>query len=171
MRFINKENTLQLDAVIGINLYFGRILFEFLDIYHHDLSFTLRIFCQIRAPYIWHQFIPAVCSSDRQSSCHKFILGLLHQVKAVNNEIKFYSCILCRIKISQTAYGIICQGCFPTALCMPDNTALDTIIQFLSNGQWSKKLLITHYMLFQLCSLTAVFQFNLSVHIGKTISQ
>ena len=52
MRFINKENTLQTDAVIGINLYFGRILFEFLDIYHHYLSFTLRIFCQIRAPYI-----------------------------------------------------------------------------------------------------------------------
>ena len=52
MRFINKENTLHLDAVIGINLYFGRILFEFLDIYYHYLSFTLRIFCQIRTPYI-----------------------------------------------------------------------------------------------------------------------
>ena len=148
MNFIQEINPLAADVVI-ISLQYIGIVFEFLNVYNRYFSFARKIMNGLSGFEIAKQFIFRIYSMYNQTTTCKFSFRLIHQINTVNNKIEFrYNSFLLKI-VGQVFYIVISKSCFSATLCMPNNSFLNTIIQFTFNGFGRKQLRITHDVFFQ----------------------
>ena len=169
VRFVHKENTLDIGAIL--KFYFLFLLIELMDIDHHYFRFSLVVLHCAVVCKVFHQFLSILSSEHFEPTSGELTHRLFHQREAVHYEIEpRYGISFCKI-IREDFDCEICESGFSASLRVPDGSGVDASIQRSTDSTVGVELRIAHDMFLQLRVFRAVLIFLVGSHIRKAVFQ
>ena len=146
--FINEVYPLNLQVVI---ILAGRpaVITELLDVDHSNFRLPFGVLGSLVAADDLFEIILGVNRIDNKAALGELLLCLLHKGKAVNDEEELRDNALFGVILSQEFHVVVCECGFSAALCVPDDSFSDILIQGFLYSLRSEYLRVTHDMLLE----------------------